>query len=551
MPMIRGAVHRPGEQGMKAQKRAAISAACLIVSLLLGACGQASTDGPAAGLLLTGGTVLDGHGGEPFVADVAVRDGRVSFIGDASAAGITARETIDIRGLWITPGFIDMHSHAELDENYGRDAAPYLFQGITTVVLGADGDSALDIAEQLDDWQNNGIGVNALTYIGHGDVRTAVMGRDDRAPTDAELEDMRALVRRGMEDGAFGLSTGLFYVPGTYADTGEVIELARVAAEFPGAIYDTHDRDLGAVYKGVGYEASVREGIRIAEEAGIRAIFSHFNLQGAHNNGRADVGAALINDARDRGVDVWAAQHPYTATQSNLRSYTIPSWAAAGGHAAMLERFDDPEQNLRIVTAIEEMLTIRGGAEKILLVDERPGLNGKTLAQYAKERELPVTDTVQAILRDGNVTVMNLDLYDHANTRRLATEPWMMTCTDGRTPAPGQSIAHPRTFGAFPMKYRLFVRDEALLEPSFVIRSFSGLAADFLGLPDRGYLREGMAADIVVLDPARYSDRATYEAPQQLATGVAHVLVNGRFAIRDGAATGALAGNALRRAGRE
>jgi N-acyl-D-amino-acid deacylase len=181
----------------------------------------------------------------------------------------------------------------------------------------------------MDLWRRNGIGTNGILYVGHGTIRQDVMGREDRAPAEGEMAAMQALVRKGMEEGAFGLSTGLFYVPGSYATTEEVIELARVAAEFDGAIYDTHDRDLGAVYEGIGYDASVAEGIRITEESGLRGIFSHYNLQGAHNYGRGDVGAKLINEARARGVDIWAAHHPYTATQSNLRSYTIPDWAAA------------------------------------------------------------------------------------------------------------------------------------------------------------------------------------------------------------------------------
>lgn len=519
----------------------------MLVALLLGACADSEPPGSDVGILLQNGIVYDGSGGEPLQADVGIHDGRIAFIGDADAAGIRAAETLDVSGLWVTPGFIDMHSHAELGEDYGRDAAPYLYQGITTAVMGVDGDGNPDVAQQLYNWETEGIGVNALTYIGHGELRLVTMGRDDRAPTNDEMDAMLQLVRQGMEDGAFGLSTGLFYVPGTYASTDEVIRLSRAAAEFTGAIYDTHDRDLGAVFKGVGYDASVEEGIRIAAEADIRAIFSHFNPQGAHNNGRAEAGAGYINDARSKGVDVWAAQHPYTATQSNLRSYTIPSWAAAGGQTAMLERFDDDEQRPQIVAAIEEMLQIRGGADKILLADERPGLNGKTLMQYAKEQELPVTDAVLEILRGGNATVMNLDLYDHNNTRRLATEPWMMTCTDGRTPHPDQAISHPRTFGAFPMKYRLFVREENLLSPQFVFRSFSGLAADFLQLPQRGYIRDDYFADIVVLDPASYTDTATYESPRSYAEGVTHLLVNGRFAVRDSKSTGILAGQVLRR----
>jgi N-acyl-D-amino-acid deacylase len=518
---------------------------------LVGGCSPDSGDQDnkptMVGQLISGGQVFDGSGEAPFVADVGVTDGRIVFIGDADSANVTSDDVIDAKGLWVAPGFIDAHSHAVLDEDYGRDAIPYLRQGITTVVLGLDGDGTSDTGVRLGSWQEKGIGVNGIHFVGHGYVREAVMGRENREPTDEELADMRAHVRKAMDEGAFGLSTGLFYVPGTYASTEEVIALAKVAAEYEGAIYDTHDRDLGAVYQGIGYEASVEEGIRITEESGLRGIFSHYNLQGAHNYGRADVGAALINDARERGVDIWAAHHPYTATQSNLRSYTIPDWASAGGDEEMVARFDDPEISDEITDATNAMLEIRGGADKIMLVDPRPDLNGKTLADVAGERELSPAETVRWILRDGNAVVMNLELYDHNNTRRLAQEPWMMTCTDGRTPRPDQPITHPRTFGAFPKKMRHFVFEEELLAPEFMIRSFSGLAADFYRLPDRGYLRDGYVADIVVIDPDRYRDKATFENPRQLSEGVVHALVNGQFAIRDGETTGTLAGVPLRR----
>jgi N-acyl-D-amino-acid deacylase len=368
------------------------------------------------------------------------------------------------------------------------------------------------------------------------------MGSDNRAPTTQELEAMKAYVRKGMDEGAFGLSTGLFYVPGTYATTEEVIEIARVAAEWEGAIYDTHDRDLGAVYQGVGYDASVQEAIRIGEESGLRVIFSHYNLQGAHNYGRAEAAVAYVVEARDRGVEVWAAQHPYTATMSNLRSYTLPDWAAAGGVEAINRRFDDPQLLDRINSETEEMLRIRGGPEKLLFADPAPELNGRTLAEVAKAWGVTAPEASRRILRKGNAYVMNLDLYGAENTRRLAQEAWMMTCTDGRSPRPDQLITHPRAYGAFPMKMRLYMKDEPLLAPEFLIRSFSGLAADFYRLPDRGYLREGYVADITVLDPERYTDRATFKEPRLLAEGVAHVLVNGVFAIRDEQPTGALAG---------
>lgn len=501
-----------------------------------------------ADVLLVGGTVLDGSGADPSDHDVAVGGNRIVFVGDAAAEGVEATDTLEVTGLWVVPGFIDMHSHAELDEPWGRDAGPFVYQGITTAVLGVDGSGSNRVTERFESWTRDGIGVNALVYVGHNEARETVMGEEDRAPTPDELHAMKAYVRRGMEEGALGLSSGLFYVPGAYAETDEVTELNRVAAEY-GGIYDTHDRDLGAAYEGIGLLPSIEEGIRIGEEAGTSVIFSHFNPQGAHNYGRAPEAARLVEEARDRGVMVAAAQHPYTATQSNLQSYTIPRWASAGGREALLRRFENADTVALLARETMEMLEIRGGAEKILIVAPRPELNGKTLAEVASEWGTSVPETVRRILRDGNVPVMNLNLYDDWNTRHLAQMPWMMTGTDGRTPAPDQPIAHPRPFGAFTKKLHDFAIEDEIISVPFAIRSMTGLAADFLGLSDRGYVREGMLADLAVLDPERVRDRATYEAPQQLSEGTVHVLVNGRFALRDGVATEVLAGVPLLRGG--
>ncbi len=500
---------------------------------------------PAADLLLVGGLVHDGSGRPPGRLDVGVAGERISFVGDAAAAGLDAAVVVDVDGLLVTPGFIDMHSDAELTEGYGRDALPFLHQGITTVAIGVDGAGTPDVAELFAGLEGR-IGVNTFAYAGHGEIRQRVIGGADRAPTAAELDEMRALVRQAMREGAFGLSTGLFYVPGYYATTAEVIELTRVAAAFDG-IYDTHDRDLGASYRGVGYLSSIREAIRIGEEAGARVIFSHFNAQGASNYGRAPEGARLIEEARARGVEVAAAQHVYTATQSSLAAYAIPRWASNGGRADLLERFGDPETVRRLDVETLEMLAIRGGADKLLFADPRPELNGRTLAAVAAEWELPVPAAVRRIITAGNAAVMNLDLYDIENTRYLARQPWMMTCTDGRTPSPAQNVTHPRVFGAFTRKLRQFVLDERIIAMPFAVRSMTGLAADFLRLDDRGYLRAGAVADIAVLDARRILDRATYDHPRQHAAGTVHVLVNGRFAIRDGEATGALAGRPVRR----
>lgn len=505
---------------------------------LLPACGE---DGGDYDLVLRGGSVLDGSGSEAVVTDVGIRDGAIVAVGELDGAG--AGEVLDVTGLTVAPGFIDMHSHAELDEDWGRDGRPFLAQGITTVVMGVDGGGTHEIAARFERWRRSGLGVNALAYVGHGHLRGEVLGMDDRPPEPDELERMKAMVRQAMEEGALGLSTGLFYTPGYYATTEEVIELAREAAAWEGAIYDTHDRDLGATYQGIGYDASVAEGIRIGEESGLRVIFSHFNPQGAPNYGRAPVGAGMIDEARARGVEVWAAQHPYTATQSNLRSYALPRWAAAGGAEAIERRFANADTAALLRVQIEESLAMRGGAPKILFADPDPALNGKTLADVAGEWGLAVPEAVRRILTEnGNATVMNLDLYDPENTRFLATMPWMMTCTDGRTPAEGQRVTHPRVYGAFARKLREFALDDSLVTVPFAVRSMTGLAADFLRLPDRGYLREGARADVVVLDLDRYRDRATFENPHQFAEGVVHVLVNGRLAVRDGEATGTLAG---------
>jgi N-acyl-D-aspartate/D-glutamate deacylase len=517
------------------------------LALFLSACSGSSRE--VADVLFSGGSVLDGSGAEAVQADVGVTGDRISFVGDASAAGVQALDTLDVTGLLVTPGFVDMHSHAELDEPYGRAGKAFLYQGVTTVALGVDGSGDQDVAEHMAAWSRDGIGLNAFLYVGHNAARRTVMGMEDRAPTDEELDAMRAFVRKGMDEGAVGFSSGLFYLPGNYAETEEVIELDKVAAAYPGAIYETHDRDLGAAYPPFGYLKSIAEAIRIGEEGGTKVLFGHFNAQGAQNYGRAPEGAALIEEARARGVDVQAAQHVYTATQSNLRSYTVPGWAVVGGDTAMVRRFDDPD-TVRIIDAqTREMLAIRGGAEKLLFADPRPELNGRTLAQVAAEWGLRAPEAARRILRGGNAAVMNLDLYDIENTRYLARKPWMMTCTDGRDPAPGQAITHPRVYGAFTKKLKDFALDDTIIPLPFAVRSMSGLAADFMGWTDRGYVRAGYAADLAVFDVDRIRDVATYEDPQRYSEGTVHVLVNGVFALRDGEATEALGGLPLLRGG--
>ena len=504
---------------------------------------------PPLDVLLRGGRVLDGAGNPWVTQDVGIRGARIAFVGTARDARVSARDTVNVSGLLVTPGFVDMHSHADLDTPYGRSALAFLYQGITTAVLGVDGGGTSNVREVFEGYLKAGIGLNALHYVGQGAARGAAMGAADRPPTPQEMAAMKAYVRRGMEEGALGLSTGLFYSPGFFASTDEVVELNRVAAAY-GGIYDTHDRDLGAAYKGIGYLNSTREAIEIGERAGTPVIFSHFNPQGRHNYGRAAEGARLIEDARARGVNVMAAQHPYNATQSSLSAYAIPRWASVGGQEGMVRRFRDPEVVQRLDVETMEMLEIRGGAEKILFVDERPELNGKTLAEVAAAWGIPVPQAVRRILTDGNASVMNLELYDDANTRYLAQKDWMMTCTDGRAPPPGAEIVHPRPYGAFTKKLRWLVLEDSVISLPFAVRGMTSLATTFLGIPDRGLVRPGFYADLAVFDVARIRDKATYENPRQYSEGTVHVLVNGTFALRDGTATGTLPGRPIVRGGR-
>lgn len=496
-------------------------------------------------LLLVGGRVLDGAGNDWVYRDVGITGDRITFLGHARLHDISARETVDVTGLVVTPGLWDMHSHGNLSSENGRYAVHKLYQGITTIITGVDGGGADNLDMLYDRYETQGIAVNVARYVGHNRIRRAVMGEEDRAPTSQEMERMKEMIRSAMEDGALGFSTGLFYVPGTYSTTEEVVELNKVNAEY-GGVYDTHDRDLGAAYQSVGFDASVKEAIEIGERAGTPVIFSHFNPQGAHNYGRAPDAVALVEEARARGVNVMAAQHPYTATHSNLASYALPDWVREGGSSEWPARFDDPEIVAKLDVQTAEMLEIRGGAEKLLFTSTREGLNGRTLAEVANEWGLTAPQAVRRILRDGNASVMNLDLYDAWNTRYLAQQDWMMTCTDGGMPT-GDQMVHPRSYGAFTKKLRRFAMDEGVITVPYAIRGMTSLGAAFLGFERHGLIKEGFFADIAVFDFAEMEDLATYEDPHQFSRGTVHVIVNGQFAFRDGEPTGVLAGRPLRR----
>jgi N-acyl-D-amino-acid deacylase len=498
-----------------------------------------------ADVLFSGGRILDGAGNPWMRADVAVRGDRIVFVGNARAAGIEARETVDVSGLLLTPGFWDVHSHADLETPEGRRALPLLYQGVTTVVLGIDGQGTNEIQAIFDTYERNGIAVNALRHVGHGAARTHVMGTSfQHAATGEELRALKAYVERGMKEGAVGFSTGLAYNPGFFSTTEEVVELNRVAGRY-GGVYDTHDRDMGATYQGIGFLASVEEAIEIAEKGGTPLLLSHLGALGPKAHAQVDAVLGRLEAARSRGVEVAAGQHVYTASASSFVAHTLPRWV--GG--SVQDSLSDAGSWRRLEKEIPEILEMRGGPEKIVLTEAPEELSGRSLADIARGWSVPVPEAVRRIVREHGEGLgdMNLDIYDGGDIRKLARKEWMMTCTDGIPPSSPSSYTHPRLYGAFTKKLRDLVLDEGVLSLSFAVRGMTSLPAAFFSIPDRGMLKAGFHADIVVLDETAIRDRATYEEPRLYAEGTVHVMVNGRFAFRDGRPTAVLAGRPIRR----
>ena len=492
-------------------------------------------------LLLRGGTVIDGTGAAPRAADVGIRGDRIVFLGDASSAHLTPTRTIDVKGLVVAPGFIDPHTHTQGDlgspDAQKRANLAYLFQGVTTVITNNDGGGTIRIGKTLDEWTKNGIGTNAALYVPQGSVRGAVLGMSSAAPTAAQLDSMRALVRRGMYEGAIGMSTGLYYAPGSYAPTGEVIELAKIAAQ-QGGIYDTHLRDESSYT--IGLIGAVNEAIRIGREAHIPIHISHIKALGTDVWGQSDTVIALMKQARAEGVDITASQYPYDASGTSVGASLLPRWAEAGGRDSLLARIADPATRARLTGEMTNNLRRRGGASKLLISSTRDtSILGRTLEQVATARHESPIDAALQIVQQGDASVASFNMNEQ-DIEKFMVQPFIMTCSDG-------SAGHPRKYGTFPRLLREYVFNKHVLTLPQAVHRSSGLTAATLRLPQRGVLAVGNYADVIAFDTATVADRATYKQPTLLATGMRYVLVNGTLAIADGKYTGAMAGRALRR----
>ncbi len=503
--------------------------------------------------LIVNGRVFDGSGSPPVRADVAIKDGRIVAIGDhlanataTDAAAAAATRIIDAEGRYVTPGFIDVHSHAAegLTREGLEQGQPLLVQGVTTIVANPDGGGPTDLVRQKHTLERRGLGPNVALLIGQGSVRRAVLGMADQAPTPDQLSRMKAIVRQAMEDGAFGLSSGLFYAPGSYAKTEEVIELAKVASEY-GGLYTSHIRDESNYTPG-GVVASVDEVIRIADEAHLTGIVTHMKALGPDNWGLGATLVQHIDQARARGVKVFADQYPYEASSTSLTAAVIPRWAQVDGDAAMKTRLESPETREKMLPEARENIRRRGGAASLVIAFYAPdrSLEGKSLEDVSKARGVPPEVAAMDLVMKGDVSIVSFNMSEK-DIELIMRQPWTMASSDGGLVPMNEGVPHPRNYGAFARRIAVYVNDRQVIPLDFALHSMTGLSADVFNIPDRGYLRTGAWADVLIFDPAAIRDTATYTKPHQLAQGMWYVLVNGTPVVEKGTLTPALPGRVL------
>jgi N-acyl-D-amino-acid deacylase len=513
------------------------------MAICAGATLIAQTPAAPFDLLVLNGRVIDGTGATGRVTDIGIRRGRIVSLGSLSTSSATAR--IDAAGQVVAPGFIDVHTHADdiashpLAENFAQ-------MGVTTIVAGNCGSSALDIGDELNEIRDKGVSINFATLIGHNTVRQAVMGSADRVPTIGELAKMKSLVFEGMADGAVGFSTGLQYIPGTYAKFNEITELMRVAAN-EGGIYATHMRN-----EGTELEASIRESIRVAELTNARLEISHLKVDSPKRWGASNIALGLIEDARQRGVNVQADQYAYTAGSSSL-SIRFPSWALEGGRAEVAKRLNDTATWAKIKAEMQALLDDRGFSDlswaAIASDQADPSLNGLTMKAVAEKlKGSGSADAQLEAARDiqlGGGASMVYHFMSDGDVAAIMKSPFVSIASDAGINTLGEGVPHPRGYGDNARVLGKFVRDDHVISLEEAIRKMTSLPAKHFGFADRGVIKPGAAADLVIFDPAVVAERATYAAPHAYPIGISHVIVNGVVTVKAGKHTGAKAGQVV------
>lgn len=499
-------------------------------------------------LLIINARIVDGTGNPWFQGSIAIRDGRIARVGRFERAD--TKYVIDARGQIVAPGFIDVHTHVE-DVYTNPQAENFIRMGVTSLITGNCGGSEFDAAEFLGRVGTKPLAVNIGTLVGHNTVRAKVMGLDDRAPTADEQTAMNALVERAMLGGALGLSTGLEYLPGMFAKTDEIVELAKVAGRH-GGIYATHMRN-----EGIDVKKSIAESLAIGELAGIPVEISHFKI--ADKNGWGTTGETLgmVRAARDKGMTVTVDQYAYTASSTSL-DVRLPNWAVAGGRAEGKKRLADPETRKRIVADMKKNLKEKGFKDYsfawVAAYRPNPEFNGKNIREITKiaRGRDGVTDQIEQILEmyDKGGAGMVYRTMSEDDVKSIMREPFTMIASDSSVREFNAGMPHPRGYGNNARVLGRYVRELKLITLEDAIRKMTSLPAQTFSLRDRGLVREGFAADLVIFDDATIGDRATFEAPHQYATGISVVLVGGETVFTDGKMTGSMPGKALYGPGR-
>lgn len=496
-------------------------------------------------LIIAGGLVYDGTGAAPMRADVAVKGGMIAMVGDLAHA--TALRRIDASGLAVAPGFIDLHAHLEPIERMPACESA-LRQGVTLALGGPDGGGPWPVGDYLASVEKLPLGINVAYLTGHNTIRRMVLKMANRAPTDAELEQMKGMVDQAMSEGAFGLSTGLKYLPGAFSKLPEIVELSAVAGR-RGGIYTSHLRE-----EGVGLLPAVAEAIDIARQARIPVVLTHHKAIGKPAWGASVQTLAMVDVARAEGLDVMIDQYPYTASYTDI-SVLIPAWSRAGGDPAFKERTADPATRAKIkADIVEAILTDRGGGDlrriQFASVPWNRSLQSRTLHDWCLERQLEPTPengadlVIEAELNGGCGCIFHA--MDDADVERIMRHPQTMIASDGRLSLLGEDHPHPRNFGTYPRVLGHYVREKKILPLETAIHKMTQMPARRLGLTDRGVVAKGAVADLVVFDPATVVDRATFTDPHHYPEGIPFVIVNGTVAIDGGKLTEARVGRVLR-----
>lgn len=483
-------------------------------------------------LLIQNAQIIDGTGKAAFQGDVGVLGDKIVFIGKAKR--FEAAKIIDGEGYTLSPGFVDVHTHSLQDLlSEDRNAnLNYLHQGVTTVIAGNDGRGPLDPVKVFDTFEAQGIGTNAALLVGHGTIRQEVMGMAKRAPTGEELEKMKELLANAMDGGSIGMSTGLYYTPGNFAETEEVIELSKVLAE-KGGVYDSHMRDESSY--SIGLLGSVEESIRIAREADVHVNISHIKALGVDVWGESQAVVKAVEAAQAEGLKISADQYPYQASGTSISGALVPRWVYADNFSANI---NNPKLQEKIRGEMIDNLRRRGGPEAVLFTDAtKIDIFGKTLAEIAKEWEINAIDAAMRIVKAGGSRIASFNMNSD-DIAYFMQQDWVMSSSDGST-------GHPRKYGSYPKKICEYVLEKQVISLNEMIRKSSSFPAETFGIPLRGKIAEGYYADLILFKPEEVKDNATYEKPAELAEGMEVVVVNGKVALENGVFRGVFSGKGI------